>query len=119
MKSARPPVPAPIPNGATPAPATGDIYAHLRAAGHSTHAGRIFSSEWPLIRAELDLAIAVTDAATIARRAHYLRSSAFLLDNTPIADEANALRLAAEAGQWDTARTHLAALAVRARALLR
>lgn len=100
-----------------PAPlstASDDVFSRLRAAGQLARTREVWTAEWPLIRAKLEAAVAASEAATIARHTHYLRSTALLLGDTALADAIRALADAAHAGDWPATRTRLDELIARA-----
>ena len=93
----------------TPGP-DADIFARLHTPATLARARATLCAEWPRLRTTTAAALAAADPAALPRLAHYLQSTALLLDDSALLELCARLSATAASGSAENSRALLAAV---------
>jgi hypothetical protein len=97
------------PADSTPGP-DADIFARLHTPATHARARTTLCAEWPRLRTATTAALAAADPAALRRLAHYLQSTALLLDDSALLELCARLSATAASGSAENSRALLAAV---------
>ena len=93
-----------------PPPSSADIFARLHTPATLARARATLRAEWPRLRATAESALAADDRAALRGLAHYLQSTALLLDDATLGALCTRLTASAAPASPEDPRALLAAL---------